>query len=106
MSNCAIVCQNEVVIEDWVKIGGDVSIYDTDFHSTNYIDRRCEVDYNIATKPVVIKQDSFIGAHSIILKGVTIGERSIVAAGAVVTKSIPDDELWGGCPAKFIRKLV
>lgn len=71
MSNCAIVCQNEVVIEDWVKIGGDVSIYDTDFHSTNYIDRRCEVDYNIATKPVVIKQDSFIGAHSIILKGVT-----------------------------------
>ena len=47
----------------------------------------------------------FIGANSIILKGVTIGERSIIGAGSVVTKNIPDDEIWAGNPAKFIRKI-
>ncbi len=40
-----------------------------------------------------------------ILKGVTVGEESIVAAGAVVVKSIPPGDIWGGNPAKFIRKL-
>lgn len=106
ISNCAIVCQNEITIEDWVKIGGDVSIYDTDFHSIDYVERRSTVDHTITTKPIVIKQDSFIGAHSIILKGVTIGSRSVIAAGAVVTKNVPDDEMWGGCPARFIKKLI
>lgn len=106
LSNCAIVCQNQITIEDWVKIGGNVSIYDTDFHSVNYIERRKPVDYDIKKKPVTIKEDAFIGAHSIILKGVTIGKRSVIAAGSVVTKSVPDDEMWGGCPAKFIKKII
>ena len=52
-----------------------------------------------------IGEDVFIGAHSIILKGVTIGARSIVGAGSVVTKDIPADEVWAGNPAKCIRKL-
>jgi acetyltransferase-like isoleucine patch superfamily enzyme len=47
----------------------------------------------------------FIGARCIILKGVTIGEKSIVAAGSVVTKNIPEGEVWGGNPAKFIKKI-
>ena len=58
-----------------------------------------------ATSPVIIKDGAFIGAHSIILKGVIIGEKSIVGAGSVVTKSIPDGEIWAGNPAKFIRKI-
>ncbi len=53
---------------------------------------------------VLIKKNAFIGAHTIILKGVTVGERSIIGAGSVVTKSIPDDEVWAGNPAKRIRK--
>lgn len=46
-----------------------------------------------------------IGACSIVLKGVTIGKNSVVGAGSVVTKSIPDNEVWAGNPAKFIRKV-
>ncbi|WP_103192495.1 acyltransferase [Formosa algae] len=46
-----------------------------------------------------------MGASSIILKGVTIGENSIIGAGSVVTKSVPCNEIWGGNPAKFIRKI-
>ena len=47
----------------------------------------------------------FIGGGSIILKGVTIGERAVVGAGTVVTKDIPAGEIWAGNPARFIRKL-
>ena len=55
--------------------------------------------------PVVIKDNAFIGAKVIVLKGVTIGENSIIGAGSVVTRSVPDNEIWAGNPAKFIRKV-
>lgn len=51
---------------------------------------------------IEIGNDCFIGARSIILPNVKIGDKSVVAAGAVVTKSIPDGEVWGGVPAHFI----
>lgn len=57
------------------------------------------------TKPVIIKDGAFIGTDCIILKGVTIGEKSVIGAGSVVTKSVPDGEIWAGNPAKFIRKV-
>lgn len=47
----------------------------------------------------------FIGTLCIICKGVTIGEKSIIGADSVVTKSIPENQIWGGNPAKFIRTL-
>lgn len=53
---------------------------------------------------VKIGNDVFIGAHSIICKPVTIGDHAVVAAGSVVTKDIPEGEIWGGVPAKFIKK--
>lgn len=56
-------------------------------------------------KTIVIEDDVMIGVNCIILKGVTIGSRSIVAAGSVVTKSFPSDCIIGGNPAKLIRKL-
>ena len=62
-------------------------------------------DTDIKSAPVLIKEGAFIGAHSIILKGVTIGKHSIIGAGSVVTKSIPDGEIWAGNPARFIRKI-
>lgn len=52
----------------------------------------------------MIGDDVFIGTNCIILKGVTIGARSIIAAGSVVTKSIPADCIAGGNPAKIIRR--
>jgi len=106
MSSTAIVCQNYIYIGDYVKIGGNTIIYDTDFHSLDSHER-CTIDEittNIVTKPVIIKSKVFVGAHSIILKGVTIGENSIIGASSVVTKNIPANEIWGGNPAKFLKK--
>ena len=105
LSNSTIVCKNKVTIGNYVKIGGSVKIYDTDFHALNYEARsNPKTDIGI-TKPVEIKDHAFIGAHSIILKGVTIGERSIIGAGSVVTKSVPNNQIWAGNPAKFIKEI-
>lgn len=87
-----------------VNIGSGCMIYDNDFHSLDY-NERIHGDKNINVAPIVIEDGAFIGAHSIILKGVTIGLHSVVGAGSVVTKSIPADEIWGGNPARFIKKL-
>lgn len=54
---------------------------------------------------IKIEDNVFLGAKSIITKPVTIGHNSIVAAGSVVTKDIPPCEIWGGVPAKFIKKI-
>lgn len=53
---------------------------------------------------VHIGDGCFIGANSIICKDVKIGKNSIIAAGSVVTKDIPDNEIWGGNPARYIKK--
>ena len=105
ISCTAIVCLKQITIGDNVKIGGNVVIYDTDFHSLYKFHRRKDIEdvQYINTSAVVIENDVFIGAHSIILKGVTIGEGAVIGAGSVVTKSIPANEIWGGNPAKFIR---
>jgi acetyltransferase-like isoleucine patch superfamily enzyme len=93
-----------ITIEDNVLIGGGCQIFDNDFHSLDYVDRILKGDTNVKSKEVRIKEGAFIGTSSIIGKGVTIGARSIIAAGSVVTRSIPDEEIWGGNPAKFIKK--
>jgi acetyltransferase-like isoleucine patch superfamily enzyme len=105
MSSTAIVCHDRIEIGNNVNLGGNVVIYDTDFHSLNQSDRlNRELDgNNTSTKPVKIGNNVFIGAHTTILKGVTIGSNTIIGAGSVVTKSIPDNEIWAGNPAKFIR---
>lgn len=107
MSGVTIVCQKEIKIEDNVKIGGNVCIYDTDFHSLNTSDRSSPIldKENTKRKKVFIGKNSFIGAHSTILKGVSIGENSIIGACSVVTKNIPKNEIWAGNPAIFIRKI-
>lgn len=104
ISNSAIVAYNSVVIEDGVLLGGGVKIYDCDFHSKNYELRVSNEDLYPPCAPVHIKKGAFVGGHSIILKGVTIGEKSIIGAGSVVTKNVPDGEIWAGNPAKFVKK--
>ena len=96
---------SKIIIEDDVRVGGGAQIFDNDFHSIRYEERMMAPDTNISIKPVVIKKGAFIGCNSIICKGVIVGERSIVAAGSVVVKSIPDDEIWGGNPAIFLKKI-
>lgn len=105
ISNSTFVCWKHIYIGRNVYIGGDCKIYDTDFHSLQFDERIKKIDNDIKCKGVFIEKGAFIGSGSIILKGVTIGEKSIIGAGSVVTKSVPSDEIWGGNPAKFIRKI-
>lgn len=106
ISQTALICHKSIKIGNNVKIGGGVSIYDTDFHSLDPEIRKSKEDIkNRIEKAVVVKDNAFIGAHSIILKGVTIGKNSIIGAGSVVTKPVPDNQIWAGNPAKFIRNI-
>ena len=99
-------CRDHIEIGDYANIGTGCFVMDSNFHSTDWRVRMTPDDSkHIATAPVIIKPHAFIGARCIICKGVTIGEHSMVAAGSVVVKDIPDNELWGGNPAKFIKRL-
>jgi acetyltransferase-like isoleucine patch superfamily enzyme len=106
MSSTAIVCHNRISIGKNVKIGGNTVIYDTDFHSLDpkYRNSYPESLTGVRTRPVIIKDGAFIGAHCTILKGVTIGVNAIVGAGSVVNQSIPDGQIWIGNPARYIRE--
>ncbi len=103
ISNSAIVCHNSITLGDDVVIGGNVKIYDTDFHRLSEGCRELD-DRKAARKgAVVIRDRAFIGAHSIVLKGVTIGEGAVIGAGSVVTKDVPAGEVWAGNPAVKIK---
>lgn len=104
MSNTTIVSSQSIIIGNNILIGGGVTIVDTDFHSLNPVHWHTEYDEkNMKSSPVVINNNVFIGMDSIILKGVTIGSNVIIAAGSVVSKSIPDNQIWAGNPARFVR---
>lgn len=107
MSCSAFICRSCIKIGNDVTIGGNTVIYDTDFHPLDPdIRQKNSLDINnIKTSPVFIEDNVFIGAHTTILKGVTIGKNSIVGACSLVTKSIPPNEIWGGNPARFIRQI-
>lgn len=104
ISNSTIVCMNSVTIGDEVLIGGDCKIYDTDFHPLDANDRVVHKHGSINTSAVSIGSRSFIGSHSLILKGVQIGSEAVVGAGSVVTNNVPQREIWAGVPARCIRK--
>lgn len=107
LSNCTLVSDSMISIGKNVNVGGGVKIYDTDFHNISPLERLGETSGNYYGKSltVIIENNVFIGAHSIILKGVKIGENSIIGAGSVVTKSVPKNQIWAGNPAKFIKNL-
>lgn len=106
MNGVMVYCSKRIIIGKNVKIGGGTRISDSNHHSLDYRIRKTKDDLNFAkSAPIVIGDDVFIGANCYIGKGVYIGDRSIVAAGSVIVKSIPPDEIWGGNPAKFIKKI-
>ena len=96
---CHLDGRNGILIEENVWVGPRVSVISMnhdvhDFHS--YVD----------SKPVVIKRNSWLGANAVVLPGVELGEHTIVAAGAVVTKSFPDgDQVLAGNPAMVVKNL-
>jgi acetyltransferase-like isoleucine patch superfamily enzyme len=94
--------QSRIEIGNHVKIGANVRIFDHDYHSLDFLERRDPAADRLGrrTAPIVIGNDVFIGTNAIVLKGVAIGDRSIIGAGAVVSiKNIPADSLVVGNPA-------
>ncbi|MBR6938444.1 MAG: acyltransferase [Prevotella sp.] len=107
ISNTSIICTKSIRIGDYVKIGAGTLIMDSNFHSIDWKLRMSDKERTIIPPPreITINNHVFIGARCIINKGVSIGTHSIIAAGSVVLGNIPPDELWGGNPAKFIKKI-
>lgn len=114
ISSACLRVKESLSIGNNVKIGGDCIILDTDAHSLDYRIRRSKdkdvtgqfIDSAMAvSKPIIIEDDVLIGTRCIILKGVTIGARSIIGSGSVVTKSIPADCIAGGNPCKIIKYI-
>ena len=109
-NNCGISCsiifaQNKIEIGNNVGLSAGCRIFDTDFHSLDYKSRRTSsLDIGKAA-PVIIEDDVWVAADSIILKGVRIGRGSIIAAGSIVTTDVPPFVLCGGVPARVIKKL-
>lgn len=101
----ATISGSDIVIGDNVLIGSGVLITDTDAHPIDPEKRQNNKISDIMSAPVRIGNDVFIGARSIILKGVTIGEASVVAAGAVVTKEVPPRCIVAGNPAKIVKYI-
>jgi acetyltransferase-like isoleucine patch superfamily enzyme len=93
-----ISCVHEITIGDDVAIANDAYLTDSDSHGVE--------GRKVREAPIRIGNGVWIGARAIILPGVTIGSRSLVAAGAVVTRDVPEDTLVGGNPARVIRELV
>lgn len=105
ISGSTICCSCQVTIGNDVLIGSGCLITDTDAHPLDWIDRKeCRGD-KTQCAPIHIGNNVFIGARSIILKGVTIGERSVIGAGSVVTQDVPQDVIVAGNPAKVVKSL-
>lgn len=105
MSATCICCSDHVSIGSNVMIGAGCFITDSNHHSIDWKSRCNGVDHDIKTAPVSIGDCVFIGAKSIVLKGVHIGARSVIAAGSVVVHDIPADVIAGGNPCKVIKNL-
>jgi acetyltransferase-like isoleucine patch superfamily enzyme len=96
---CSFLDLGGITIEDDVQIGPRVNLV-TENHPIDPTTRK-----NLELKSIIIKRNAWIGAGATILPGVTIGENSIVAAGAVVNKDVPPNTIVGGIPAKLIKSI-
>jgi maltose O-acetyltransferase len=101
-NNVSIVANQQITIGDRCAIGDLVSIYDCDYHEINPATRYRSTGL---TKPVRIGNNVWLGSRVIVLKGVTIGDNSVIAAASVVTKPIPANCIAAGNPARVIRTI-
>lgn len=101
--NCSI--PSGVSIGDHCMIGVDVMMF-TNEHRHDDLTVPMGLQGRTEIKPIVIGSDVWIGSRSLIMKGVHIGNGAIIAAGSVVTKSVPPYEIWGGNPAHFLRSRL
>lgn len=111
--NCQVLIENDVTIGDNVTIKPGVQIWDgVDLEDNVFIGPNVTFTNDLFPKSknkdfklekTLVKKGASIGANATILAGITIGENVLIGAGSVVTKSIPDNEIWVGNPAKFLK---
>ena len=101
LTGISVECRVE--IGENCVIAGETQIFDNNSHSTHFENNRKMTKDDVA--PIKIEDHVWIGMRSFILKGVTIGRGSVVAACSVVTKDVPPMTLVGGNPAKIIKKI-
>ncbi|PBJ08963.1 DapH/DapD/GlmU-related protein [Flavobacterium sp. ACN6] len=100
---CEFVCNEKIIIGNNCLIASKTTINNTghEYKSNANINTQ-----PTTSEPVILEDDVWIGTSCVILQGVTIGKGSIIAAGSVVNKSIPANEVWAGVPARFIKKRI
>jgi acetyltransferase-like isoleucine patch superfamily enzyme len=117
MNGALVMAEERIEIGSHCLISWNVGIADSDFHplapAQRIIDAHALAPFykdrpprpKLRTAPVIISDNVWVGMNAIILKGVSIGENSVVAAGAVVTKSVPANTVVAGNPAVTVREL-
>ncbi|MCX7846435.1 MAG: acyltransferase [bacterium] len=106
LSGAAICAAISVRIGAQCLLGANVTVTDCDFHPVAAPGRRFINDIRaVPSAPVIIEQNVWIGMNTIVLKGVQIGAHSVIAAGSVVTSSIPSSCIAAGVPARVVREL-
>jgi acetyltransferase-like isoleucine patch superfamily enzyme len=117
LNGALIMAEERIEIGSHCLVSWNVGIADSDFHplapAQRLIDAKALAPFyqdrpprpKLETRPVIIGDNVWIGMHSLILKGVTIGENSVVAAGAIVTKSVPSNCVVAGNPAAVVKKF-
>lgn len=105
-SDTKIRCKSKIVIGEDAVISHNVTIEDFDGHQMYNIGAHGEREALESSSPITIGNHVWIGCKAIILKGVTIGDGAVVAAGSVVTSDIPPHSLCAGVPARVIRENV
>jgi acetyltransferase-like isoleucine patch superfamily enzyme len=98
--DCVFLDYGGITIGDCVFIAPQVSLL-TEGHPVSPENR-----HSLTVAPIHIKRNAWIGANATIMQGVTIGENAVVAAGAVVTKDVPENTVVGGIPAKIIKAIA
>lgn len=114
-ANTVLDCAHSIILEDDVLVSYECLLLDSNNHSQNFDVRKNDLPdvksgrpYNwgvIPGKPIRVRRGAWIGARSIILKGVTIGEGAIVGAGSVVTKDVEPYTIVGGNPARVVKLI-
>ena len=101
--NCVITAHENIAIKKGCLIAEMAVIRDQDHIVDITVGKKPREEF--CTAPVVIEENVWIGSKATILKGVSIGKYSVIAASAVVTKDVPAYEVWGGVPAKFMKRV-
>lgn len=96
---CIVAERTSIIIREGSLIGPELCVFDSDFHDINPHKRMAGTQ---KTKPVEIGKNSFLGGRVTVLKGVVIGENSVVAAGCVVVRSVPANSIVRGNPGRVV----